>query len=271
MSNFLTGATYSRTDIWQALNTDRIMPTRGPWFTSYVQIGTKLIAFLNLDTSGKTDHHSPNSYDPRTGIMRWYGKPNAHSAQPTFQNLFDGKSDLFVFAHWDSNQKYFTFMGVPQIQTYKDNVTINSKINTIEIILFFKSNVSDDEEHVPLDSKTNPSIRKVEGNRQLVLVNRYERDPSLRTECIKHFGAVCQICGFDFLSFYGSIGKNYCHVHHVTPLSEQAGPLGIDPIKDLIPVCPNCHSMLHRKIPALRPNELKDIIKINREQSKTRV
>ena len=35
----------------------------------------------------------------------------------------------------------------------------------------------------------------------------------------------------------------------------------IDPVKDLIPVCPNCHAMLHRKTPPLLPEELGRILK----------
>jgi len=46
---------------------------------------------------------------------------------------------------------------------------------------------------------------------------------------------------------YGSIGKDFIHVHHITFLSNTTGNHKIDPEKDLIPVCPNCHSMLHIK------------------------
>jgi 5-methylcytosine-specific restriction protein A len=34
------------------------------------------------------------------------------------------------------------------------------------------------------------------------------------------------------------------------------GEHDINPIDDLIPVCANCHSMLHRVSPALKPSEL---------------
>ena len=34
----------------------------------------------------------------------------------------------------------------------------------------------------------------------------------------------------------------------------------IDPIKDLTPVCSNCHSMLHRRKPPFLPDELREMV-----------
>ena len=42
--------------------------------------------------------------------------------------------------------------------------------------------------------------------------------------------------------------KNFIHVHHVTPISKVGREYKIDPIKDLIPLCPNCHAMIHKDI-----------------------
>jgi len=100
-----------------------------------------------------------------------------------------------------------------------------------------------------------------EGAVKRVLVNYYERSPRARTECIRHYGALCQICSLDLGAAYGPIGKGYIHVHHMTALSEIGENYQIDPVNDLIPVCPNCHAMLHRRTPAFSPDELKDILK----------
>ena len=73
---------------------------------------------------------------------------------------------------------------------------------------------------------------------------------SAKQECIKIHGCVCNICGFDFEKAYGETGKGYIEVHHITPigqLSSAEGYEGTDPQKDLIPLCSNCHSMIHRK------------------------
>jgi predicted HNH restriction endonuclease len=86
-----------------------------------------------------------------------------------------------------------------------------------------------------------------EGSKKQIIVNAYERNSKARQECINKYGYICSICKFDFEKKYGEIGKSFIHVHHITPLSEINEKYKIDPIKDLIPVCPNCHAMLHKK------------------------
>ena len=88
-----------------------------------------------------------------------------------------------------------------------------------------------------------------EGTKIQSYVNRFERNPIARQECLKHYKSCkCQICGFDFEKMYGEIGKEFIHIHHIIPLCEIGKEYEVDPIKDLIPVCPNCHAMLHRKL-----------------------
>ena len=38
---------------------------------------------------------------------------------------------------------------------------------------------------------------------------------------------------------------NKIHIHHIKPLFEIGETYEVDPVKDLIPVCPNCHMVLH--------------------------
>jgi hypothetical protein len=84
-----------------------------------------------------------------------------------------------------------------------------------------------------------------EGSASRVEVNRYERDPQSRLACIKAHGTDCWICGFRFGAVYGPEAEGYIHVHHIRPLSEVGGEYVVDPVKDLRPVCPNCHAVLH--------------------------
>lgn len=86
-----------------------------------------------------------------------------------------------------------------------------------------------------------------EGKRKSVMVNVYERNPIARKQCIAHYGVQCQVCDMDFQRSYGAVGKDFIHVHHIKPLHEIQHDYVVDPIQDLIPVCPNCHAMLHRK------------------------
>lgn len=89
----------------------------------------------------------------------------------------------------------------------------------------------------------------VEGACRTVLVNAYERDPVARARCIEAHGSICSACEMDFGAVYGPVAAGYIHVHHLRPLSEADGARNVDPVKDLRPVCPNCHAVLHRRTP----------------------
>lgn len=99
-----------------------------------------------------------------------------------------------------------------------------------------------------------------EGCKKSLATNRYERNIQARNACIKYYGAVCCVCGFDFEKVYGQIGKGFIHVHHGVEISAIGSEYKVDPVKDLKPVCPNCHAMLHQKRPAYTVEELKDMM-----------
>ncbi|MFW6023535.1 MAG: HNH endonuclease [Myxococcota bacterium] len=105
-----------------------------------------------------------------------------------------------------------------------------------------------------------PELAKMEGAVQKVLVNRYERDPAARQMCIEANGVRCAVCDMSFEERYGERGKGYIHVHHRTPLADLDGPKAFDPKVDLVPICPNCHAMIHRGSTTLSIEELKDLL-----------
>ncbi len=100
-----------------------------------------------------------------------------------------------------------------------------------------------------------------EGRVVQVLVNRYERNKDARTECLNHYGYKCFICNFDFGIIYGDFAKDFIHVHHKIPLFKIGNQYTVNPIQDLIPVCPNCHSAIHMEEPSLTIEELKERMK----------
>jgi len=108
-----------------------------------------------------------------------------------------------------------------------------------------------------------------EGAKRQTWVNRYERSVKARNQCIAALckdGIECKVCGFDFEEKYGELGTNYIQVHHLIPLSEIDEEYEVDPIKDLIPVCANCHAMFHRKRDKiLSVKELQDLVKTRRK------
>lgn len=85
-----------------------------------------------------------------------------------------------------------------------------------------------------------------EGNLKTSTTNTYERNANNRIRCIEHYGFKCYVCGFDFQKEYGKVGENFIEVHHVVPLSKIKENHEVDPIRDMRPMCSNCHSMIHR-------------------------
>jgi 5-methylcytosine-specific restriction enzyme A len=106
-----------------------------------------------------------------------------------------------------------------------------------------------------------------EGAKFRIEVNRYERSPINRAACIAAHGALCKACTLDFGLFYGALGEGYIVVHHIIPVSAMGGSYIVDPIVDLVPLCANCHAMVHRQDPPLRVEELRSMIEHRRSQS----
>lgn len=120
---------------------------------------------------------------------------------------------------------------------------------------------SDNEISVQIAEEVDEAEKIIVGASKIISVNSFERDPIARAKCLAYHGYKCAVCYFDFEEFYGSIGRNYIHVHHLFPFSEVREEYLLDPIKDLIPVCPNCHAMIHRTRPILTITQLKEHLK----------
>lgn len=72
-----------------------------------------------------------------------------------------------------------------------------------------------------------------------------ERDITNREAVTKLYGYRCGICGFHYAKAYGEdIAKEFIDIHYIGDGNPHQTP---DPAKDFIPVCANCHRMLHRK------------------------
>lgn len=100
-----------------------------------------------------------------------------------------------------------------------------------------------------------------EGARRSVTVNSFERNPAARAACIEHHGSACAICGFDFSVQYGAEFQGFIHVHHVVPLATIGKKYKVDPKSDLLPVCPNCHAVLHYGSKVRTPEQVRGLRK----------
>lgn len=120
------------------------------------------------------------------------------------------------------------------------------------------NNLFDDFEH--LIQKEIPNFEKdlkekleknpnefTEGQLVKTTLSKYERNAKARAACLAANGTACKVCGLDFEKEYGPEFAGKIEVHHIIPISEIGKEYVIDPVKDLVPVCPNCHTALHSK------------------------
>ncbi|WP_259343105.1 HNH endonuclease, partial [Staphylococcus haemolyticus] len=93
--------------------------------------------------------------------------------------------------------------------------------------------------------------------------SKFERNSKLREKAIEIHGVTCKVCGFNFEKKYGNIGKNFIEIHHIKPMYDIRKEILVNPQTDLIPLCSNCHKMIHRsKRKPYTIAQLKSAIKI---------
>lgn len=100
-----------------------------------------------------------------------------------------------------------------------------------------------------------------EGRKIVTPSTRHERSRNNRLACLAANGYRCKVCGINFEEKYGAIGAGFMEVHHKNPVSTMEQEQYVNPVKDLVPLCPNCHAMVHRKDPPFTVDELKLLIK----------
>ena len=101
-----------------------------------------------------------------------------------------------------------------------------------------------------------------EGSRTSIYINKYERNTKARQLCIEYYGTDCFICKKNMAEIYGNIALGLVHVHHIKSLAEIGEEYQVDPIKDLVPICPNCHAVIHMKYPPYTVQEVKEMYQL---------
>jgi predicted HNH restriction endonuclease len=129
-----------------------------------------------------------------------------------------------------------------KIETISDQAIVKKRVEELRASYERKFH----EERIPEEIPDEEANKLPEGAKKQITVNAYERNQKAREKCIKEYGYACSVCEFNFEEVYGEIGTGYIHVHHLKPLSEINEEYEVDPFEDLIPVCPNCHCMLHK-------------------------
>jgi 5-methylcytosine-specific restriction enzyme A len=248
---FTRGKSYRRKDIYRIIGLPE--DTKGGnWDTGYNRHNEDYFIFCNIGVPGTTGHDYNNHFIGNNLV--WFGKNGSKIHQSTIQNLIHPTGKIYIFTR-SSNKEPFIYAGLGKAKSFEAT-------SPVKIIWEF-INDKEFDPSINLSEEVIGIEKYFEGATKQIAVNVYERNPDARKKCIKHYGLICQVCGFSFEKVYGAIGEGYIHIHHLKPLSEIAQEYELDPIKDLRPVCANCHAMIHRKKPAYTIDELKYIIQNN--------
>lgn len=244
MLNFKVGNRYSRADVKELAGVGRAAKG-GPWDTGIVEHDGEFLIFANVGTEGRTGHDYDNRWEGE--VFHWNHKGGSTIEWPSVKKLLRAESTVHVF--WrGSNSEAFEYAGCAKPIEAVDS-------SPVEVVWSFVAFDSEPSYFEGPDEISGRGYR--EGSVHRVEVNLYERDPAARQACLRHYGLACAVCGLLFEERYGDLGADYIHVHHLVPVSEIGDSYEVDPVRDLRPICPNCHAMVHRRDPPLTVEELR--------------
>jgi 5-methylcytosine-specific restriction enzyme A len=254
---FEQGNRYTRPDVKALAGLSR-GARGGNWDTGVVEHQSEFLIFANVGTEGRTGHNYGNRWEGRH--LRWYHKGGSSLRWDSVQRLLEGGRVVHVF--WrTSNEDAFEYAGTGNAIEIADT-------SPVELLWSF-DHPPDGSEAVEAPIQSPEEVGRGdyrEGALRQVLVNAYERDRTARRACIDHHGLACCVCCLLLEERYGALGAGFIHVHHVVPLSTLGPDYKLDPVKDLRPVCPNCHAMLHRQRPPLAIEALRVAVQSSAER-----
>lgn len=198
-------------------------------------------------------------------------KPKGHNAE-----LISGRKDTY-FSQKVRNLKSHNTLTSRGLATYR---------NGLWKITDRGSSFLEENEHIrpllhdqgftpeKIEKETDGDYSKIvieEGILGLKTSKQRKRSQKLRQIAIKEFKErhenklICVVCNFDFSECYGDYGKDYIEIHHTEPvhLNDIRGvkSMLIKALKKVVPICSNCHRMVHRKVGKMVSiDQLKDIV-----------
>jgi predicted HNH restriction endonuclease len=234
---------------------------------------------LNLNLYYKTQFILHFSFGIDNEYMAISGKPNGTlkngivDNSKLFLNFFNSKLDDFkkdssnTIEIFDDDLSFWIYKTEKSALFFKilldTLLEYSDKSGLIE--LSNEINELANEQQIFVDLNNLSDAKLLEGIQKTITATVYERNQTARTECLNHWKYSCLVCGFNFEKTYGELGKNYIHVHHIRQISTRKEEYEIDPINDLVPVCPNCHSMIHKNKEPLTIDELRNLISKNKK------
>lgn len=198
-------------------------------------------------------------FDTKKSLLFMDGE-DKHTNDKRLVNSIHSDDEIFLF-YREIHHTPFNYMGKIYLSSYIINLSSMPSKFVFSTDSFYSKayNQLACEENCSGNS-FNTFSSEEEGKAKIIKHISYERSLKNKAEAIKIHGTTCSVCGFNFNKFYGEkLAADYIEIHHINPLYEFEGP--INPETDLIPVCPNCHRMLHKhRNKTLTIEELRKII-----------
>jgi hypothetical protein len=92
-----------------------------------------------------------------------------------------------------------------------------------------------------------------------VCVDSLERNAIVRRSCLVRKGPICEGCDRNFAEILGEKALKFLEIHRAESLRKGAS----DDAENAILLCPNCHRLIHLRVPALTLEELRAFRKEN--------
>jgi 5-methylcytosine-specific restriction protein A len=187
-------------------------------------------------------------------------------------NILVKSENVYLFDNENKRDLYLPFSkkdgyGYGQSNIWYANKDSRSKIFKNGLVVQLEKVINENN----IDSTSNDEQKYFEGQLKSKVkeVFSMRRSAFARKKCLEYYfpnnkNFKCILCGFDFEKQYGSMGVKFIEVHHIeshTTKSKIIGEHEVNPIKDLIPICSNCHSIIHREKPAVTIERMAEIIK----------
>jgi hypothetical protein len=250
----------------------------GHWFVAYLP-GNRAVSGNPFYAVGKviTPRRARTAHDPADTIQNYLKQQRSHDHDtgyvyytPVFYEDFkdkwvDPNDKISRYAQRVDVDRWLHF--VPEGVSVKglNLVTRHKTVNAVfEIDRDFfdgiKGALAGEGVQPVIPEEVVSSEQFFEGAVKTITVNAYERSREARAKCIEHHGWSCGACGFAMADLYGRVGEGVIHVHHLRELASLGEEYEVDPIKDLRPVCPNCHAILHTSSPAMTITQLRKVL-----------
>ena len=248
------------------------------WFAAYLP-GSRAVTGNPFYAVGKvvTPRRAKTAHDPADTIQGYLQRQRSHDHDtgyvyytPVFYEDFtdkwvDPNDKISRYAQRVDVDRWLYFVpegvSVKGLNLVPRHMTVNA-VFEIDKDFFdrIKGALAGEDVQTVIPEEVGSPEQYFEGAVKAITVNAYERSREARTKCIEHHGWSCGACGFAMADLYGTLGEGVVHVHHLRELARLGEEYVVDPIKDLRPVCPNCHAILHSSTPAMTIAQLRKVL-----------